>query len=99
MKRSAYLINIGRGAIVILDDLVEALRTGVIAGAALDVYEVEPLPKDHPLWDFPNAILTPHTAGYSPAIARRHRETLVENVGRFARGEPLLNVVDKALWF
>ena len=99
MKLSSYLINIGRGAIVVLDDLVEALRTGVIAGAALDVYEVEPLPKDHPLWDFPNAILTPHTAGYSPAIARRHLETLVENVGRFARGEPLLNVVDKDLWF
>ena len=99
MKPSAYLINIGRGAIVKLDDLVDALTRGTVAGAALDVYEVEPLPGDHPLWDFPNVILTPHTAGYSPAIARRHLETLVENVGRFARGEPLLNVVDKALWF
>ena len=99
MRPSAYLINIGRGAIVVLDDLVAALRAGAIAGAALDVFEVEPLPPDHPLWDFPNVILTPHTAGYSPAIARRHRETLVENVARFARGEPLLTVVDKALWF
>jgi phosphoglycerate dehydrogenase-like enzyme len=99
MKPSAYLINIGRGAIVVLDDLVDALQRGEIAGAALDVYEVEPLPKDHPLWDFPNVLLTPHTAGYSPAIARRHLETLIENVGRFARGESLLNVVDKALWF
>jgi phosphoglycerate dehydrogenase-like enzyme len=99
MKSSAYLINIGRGAIVVLEDLVDALARGVIAGAALDVYEVEPLPTNHPLWDFPNVILTPHTAGYSPAIARRHLETLVENVSRFARGEPLLNVVDKALWF
>ncbi len=99
MKSTGYLINIGRGAIVVLDDLVTALKNDVIAGAALDVYEVEPLPKDHPLWDFPNVILTPHTAGYSPVIARRHLETLVENVGRFARGEPLLNVVDKALWF
>ena len=99
MKSTAYLINVGRGAIVVLDDLVDALREGAIAGAALDVYEVEPLPKGHPLWDFPDVILTPHTAGYSPAIARRHLETLVENVGRFARGEPLLNVVDKALWF
>lgn len=99
MKPSGYLINIGRGAIVVLDDLVEALRAGSIAGAVLDVYEVEPLPGDHPLWDFPNVLLTPHTAGYSPVIARRHLETLVENVGRFARGEPLLNVVDKALWF
>jgi phosphoglycerate dehydrogenase-like enzyme len=99
MKPTSYLINIGRGAIVVLDDLVAALRRGAIAGAALDVYEVEPLPPDHPLWNFPNVILTPHTAGYSPAIARRHLETLVENVGRFARGEPLLNIVDKALWF
>jgi len=99
MKPSGYLINIGRGAIVVLDDLVAALRARSIAGAALDVFEVEPLPSDHPLWDFPEVILTPHTAGYSPVIARRHRETLVENVGRFARGEPLLNVVDKALWF
>ena len=99
LRPSSYLINIGRGAIVVLDDLVAALRAGRLAGAALDVYEVEPLPADHPLWDFPNVILTPHTAGYSPVIAERHLATLVENVGRFARGEPLRNVVDKALWF
>jgi phosphoglycerate dehydrogenase-like enzyme len=99
MRPSSYLINIGRGAIVVLDDLVAALRAGTLAGAALDVFEVEPLPADHPLWDFPNVILTPHTAGYSPVIAERHLETLVDNVGRFARGEPLRNVVDKALWF
>ena len=99
MKPTAYLINIGRGAIVRLDDLVAALRAGTIAGAALDVFEVEPLPANHPLWTFPNVILTPHTAGYSPVVAQRHRETLAENVGRFVRGEPLLNVVDKQLWF
>jgi phosphoglycerate dehydrogenase-like enzyme len=99
LRPESYLINIGRGAIVVLDDLVAALRTGHLAGAALDVFEVEPLPADHPLWDFPNVILTPHTAGYSPVIARRHLATLVENVGRFARGEPLINVVDKSLWF
>jgi phosphoglycerate dehydrogenase-like enzyme len=95
----SFLINIGRGAIVVLDDLVAALRAGKIAGAALDVYEIEPLPAEHPLWDFPNVILTPHTAGYSPIIAQRHLATLTENVGRFARSEPLLNVVDKRLWF
>jgi phosphoglycerate dehydrogenase-like enzyme len=99
MNPSGYLINIGRGAIVVLDDLVIALRSGKLAGAALDVFEIEPLPSDHPLWDFPNVIITPHTAGYSPAIAARHLATLVENVGRFARGEALLNVVDKAAWF
>jgi phosphoglycerate dehydrogenase-like enzyme len=99
LRPSSYLINIGRGAIVVLDDLVAALRAGRLAGAALDVYQVEPLPADHPLWEFPNVILTPHTAGYSPVIAARHLATLVENVGRFARGEPLINVVNKSLWF
>lgn len=99
LRPSSYLINIGRGAIVVLDDLVAALKAGAIAGAALDVYEIEPLPAAHPLWDFPNVILTPHTAGYSPAIAPRHLETLVGNVRRFTRGEPLENVVNKALWF
>jgi phosphoglycerate dehydrogenase-like enzyme len=99
MKSSGYLINIGRGAIVVLADLVEALRGGRIAGAALDVFETEPLPTDHPLWDFPNVIITPHTAGYSTAIAARHLATLVANVRRFVRGEPLENVVDKSLWF
>jgi phosphoglycerate dehydrogenase-like enzyme len=99
MRPTSYLINIGRGAIVRLDDLVAALRTERIAGAALDVFEVEPLPAGHPLWDFPNVIITPHTAGYSPVIAARHLNTLVENVRRFSRGEPLNNVVDKALWF
>ncbi len=99
MKRSGYLINIGRGAIVVLDDLVGALKAGQIAGAALDVFEVEPLPGDHPLWTFPNVILTPHTAGYSTAIAARHFATLLDNVKRFVSGAPLLNEVDKALWF
>ena len=51
------------------------------------------------LWGFPNVILTPHTAGYSPIVAERHRALLVDNLGRFARGEPLRNAVDKALWF
>ena len=99
LRPSSYLINIGRGAIVVLDDLVAALREGKLAGAALDVFEIEPLPRDHPLWAFPNVILTPHTAGYSPVIAGRHLATLVENVSRFVRGEPLLNVVHKELWF
>ena len=99
LRPTSYLINIGRGAIVVLDDLVAALRAGRLAGAALDVFEVEPLPADHPLWDFPNVIITPHTAGYAPVIAARHLATLVENVRRFVRGEPLTNVVDKNLWY
>lgn len=99
IRPTSYLINIGRGAIVVLKDLVDALRERRIAGAALDVFEVEPLPSDHPLWEFPNVIITPHTAGYSTVIAARHLATLVENVGRFVRGEPLKNVVNKALWY
>lgn len=99
MKRSAYLINVGRGAIVDLDDLTAALQAGEIAGAGLDVFAVEPLPPDHPLWSLPNVILTPHIAGYSPQIAARHLDLLLDNIGRFLRGELLRNVVDKGRWF
>jgi phosphoglycerate dehydrogenase-like enzyme len=99
MKRSAYLINVGRGAIVNLADLTAALQAGEIAGAGLDVFEVEPLPSDHPLWSLPNVILTPHVAGYSPQIAARHLGLLLDNIGRFLRGESLRNVVDKGRWF
>ncbi len=99
MKRSAYLINIGRGVIVKLDELCEALRIGLIAGAGLDVFEVEPLPADHPLWRMENVIITPHVAGTSPRIAERHLEVLLDNIARFRHGEPLRNVVDKRRWF
>lgn len=99
MKRTAYFINIGRGAIVDLADLTASLAAGEIAGAGLDVFETEPLPPDHPLWRMPNVILTPHVAGTSPRIAERHLATLLENVRRFGRGESLVNVVDKQRWF
>ena len=100
MKRDAYLINVGRGAVVVLDDLVAALGAGDIAGAALDVFEIEPLPPDHALWQMPErVILTPHVAGYSPRIAGRHLDVVLDNVGRFLRGEPLRNVVDKDQWY
>lgn len=99
MKPSSYFINIGRGAIVDLNDLTVALTGGKIAGAALDVYETEPLPALHPLWGLPNAILTPHVAGYSPRVPERHLEVLLTNVRAFAEGEPLINVVNKAEWF
>lgn len=99
MKRSAFFINIGRGAIVDLSDLVAALNAGEVAGAGLDVFEVEPLPADHPLWKQPNAILTPHVAGFSPRIAERHLAVFLDNLGRFQRAEPLLNVVNKSAWF
>ncbi len=100
MKRSGYLINVGRGALVDLTDLTAALEAGEIAGAALDVFETEPLPADHPLWRMSErVILTPHVAGYSPRIAERHLATLLENVCRFVRNDPLINVVDKERWF
>ncbi len=100
MKRSAYLINIGRGAIVDLTDLTAALRVGEIAGAGLDVFETEPLPAEHPLWGMGDrVILTPHVAGYSPRIAERHLGVLLDNIRRFVRGEPLQNVVEKTRWF
>jgi phosphoglycerate dehydrogenase-like enzyme len=99
MKRTAYLINIGRGAIVDLADLTAALQAGEIAGAGLDVFEIEPLPPGHPLWAMPNVIVTPHVAGSSPRIAERHLGVLLDNVRRFARGEALANVVDKARWY
>jgi phosphoglycerate dehydrogenase-like enzyme len=99
MKNSAYLINIGRGAIVVLADLTAALDAGEIAGAALDVFEIEPLPADHPLWKKENVILTPHIAAASTRIAERHLAVLLDNVRRFANGEQLRNMVDKAKWF
>jgi phosphoglycerate dehydrogenase-like enzyme len=99
MKPTAYLINIGRGAIVDLGDLVAALRAAEIGGAGLDVYETEPLPSDHPLWTMPNVILTPHVAGNSPRIAERHLAVLLDNVRRFAAASRLATVVDKRRWF
>ncbi|HEV8310019.1 MAG TPA: D-2-hydroxyacid dehydrogenase [Methylomirabilota bacterium] len=99
MKPTAYFINIGRGAIVDLADLTAALQAGELAGAGLDVYEVEPLPAEHPLWRLENVILTPHVAGASPRIAERHLAVLLRNIRHFVRGEPLENVADKAAWF
>jgi phosphoglycerate dehydrogenase-like enzyme len=99
MKPTAYFINIGRGAIVSLADLTAALEAKEIAGAALDVFEQEPLPPTHRLWQMPNVILTPHVAACSPRIAERHLQVLLDNLRRFDRGEPLLNVVDKEKWF
>jgi phosphoglycerate dehydrogenase-like enzyme len=100
MKRSAYLINIGRGAIVALADLIAALEANEIAGAGLDVFETEPLPADSPLWKMSErVIITPHVAGYSPRIAGRHLGVLLENIRRFVGNEPLLNVADKRRWY
>jgi phosphoglycerate dehydrogenase-like enzyme len=95
MKRGAMFVNISRGTIVDDDALVAALRSGHVAGAALDVFAREPLESSSPYWDLPNVIVTPHTAGamadyWTPLVA-----LFSENLRRFERGDPLLNVVDK----
>jgi phosphoglycerate dehydrogenase-like enzyme len=99
MKRTAFFINIGRGMTTKLDDLVAALQAGEIAGAALDVYELEPLPTAHPLWTTPNVLLTPHMAGHGPYLDDRRFEIIAENCRAFAAGQPLRNQVDKTSWF
>lgn len=99
MKRDGYFINIGRGMTTRLDDLVAAIEEGQIAGAALDVFEIEPLPGEHPLWRLPNVILTPHIAvQFAEDVEERRFEVLLDNARRFAAGDELRNVVDKALW-
>jgi len=98
-RPSTYLVNIGRGPIVRLDDLNTALAAGRLAGAALDVFETEPLPSTHPLWRRENVLITPHVAGAGPHSEERRFAVLVENARRFVGGEPLVNVVDKENWF
>ena len=95
MKPSAYLINVGRGPQVDDAALVEALRTRRIAGAALDVFEREPLPADSPLWEANRLLITPHTAGLSEKLWQRHYELFSDNLRRYLTGQPLRYAVDK----
>lgn len=95
MKPTAFLINTARGPIVDEQALVAALKAGQIAGAGLDVFEVEPLAKESELWGMENVILTPHTAGSSALRPRRLMDFFCENLRRYLAGRPLLNVVDK----
>ena len=98
MKRGVLFLNVSRGGVVDTDALVQALESGQVAAAGLDVTDPEPLPPGHPLWD-QNVIITPHTAGQSPAGARRAFDLFRENLRRFAHGEMLLNVVDKSVGY
>jgi D-2-hydroxyacid dehydrogenase (NADP+) len=95
MKPTAYFLVQSRGGIVDEAALVDVLKKGKIAAAGLDVFEREPLPSTSELWDVPNLIMTPHLAGSSVEKDRRCVEILRENIGRFQRGEPLMNLVDK----
>ena len=95
MKRGALLINVARGKLVDDKAVIEALRDGRLGGAALDVFSQEPLEPSSPYWDLPNVIVTPHSSGamsdyWTPLVA-----LFADNLRRFEKGEPLLNVVDK----
>jgi phosphoglycerate dehydrogenase-like enzyme len=96
MKSTAFLINVGRGATVCLGALLEALEEGDIAGAALDVFEDEPLPAEHALWTMRRVIITPHVAVNGPHLETRWYEVLSDNMRLFIEGRPLRNVVDKS---
>jgi phosphoglycerate dehydrogenase-like enzyme len=94
MRRGAYFINVGRGQSVVTDALVEALKSGQVGGAGLDVTDPEPLPPDHPLWRLPNVIITPHVSAQSD-LERDDRWLIVrENLRRYVAGEKMLSVVD-----
>jgi phosphoglycerate dehydrogenase-like enzyme len=95
MKKTALYINVGRGTTTDEAAMVEALSAKTIAGALLDVAETEPLPPASPLWDMKNVILTGHYAGMHPEYGDLALDIALDNLGRYIRGEPLKNLVDK----
>jgi phosphoglycerate dehydrogenase-like enzyme len=100
MKPGAYFANVGRGTVVDEAALVEALLSGHLSGAALDVFEVEPLPEDSPLWELENVIISPHATDMVPAlINKRQTDLFCENLRRYLAGETLINVLDKKLLY
>lgn len=94
MKRGARLINVARGSVVDEDALLDALRSGHLAGAVLDVFRQEPLPPESGLWELPQVLLTPHISGGTPRYMERAIELFCDNLRRYLAGEPLRNVVD-----
>ena len=99
MPEASYVINVTRGPIVDPEALIDALDSGKLAGAGLDVTEPEPLPDDHPLWSYDNVVISPHTAGASQHRVGRVQERVIRNIGHLASGEPLEGVIDKAKGF
>jgi len=91
LKPGAVIVNISRGQVVNEQAMYEGLKSGRIKGAALDVFEVEPLPKDSPMWDLPNVLISPHSASTVAAENSRIVDIFLDNLGRFTRGEPLRN--------
>ena len=96
LKPGAFLVNIGRGASLDEEALVAAIQDKQVLGAALDVFREEPLPPSSPLWELPQVLITPHSAGITPDLWRGVNQIFIENLLRAKRGEPLLNLVDKA---
>ncbi len=96
MKPTGYLYNIARGSIIDEAALCEALSSGTIAGAGLDVFEQEPLPAQSPLWDLPNVMITPHVAGITPYYFQRYAKLFAQNLKRYIAGEKLHNLYDDA---
>jgi phosphoglycerate dehydrogenase-like enzyme len=99
LRPPARVINVGRGALVVEPDLVDALQAGRIAGAALDVFAREPLPADSPLWTLPGVIVSPHMSGDLIGWRQELVEVFRDNLARYRAGEPLRNVVDKTLGY
>jgi phosphoglycerate dehydrogenase-like enzyme len=100
MKPTAYFINIGRGMTTKIDDLADAIESGEIAGAGLDVFEIEPLPSNHRLWQMDNVLITPHVAvSDAENIPERRFEIILENVKRMLDGREFINIVDKDKWY
>lgn len=95
MRPGAVLVNVGRGSVLDESALASRLANGRLRGAALDVFSREPLPAESPLWDLPGMLITPHVSGISRVFWRRQIDLIVENVGRYLHGGPLLNTVDK----
>lgn len=93
LKSSVLLINIGRGDIIHQEDLVIALREGKLRGAALDVVTPEPLPKDHPLWDMEQVLITPHSSSLSPRLQRRRLDMIIDLFNQYEQGKTLYNIV------
>jgi phosphoglycerate dehydrogenase-like enzyme len=95
MKPGAVLINVGRGPLIVEEALIRALREGWIRGAALDVFDREPLPEGHAFYGLENLLLSPHSADHTPGWSDTAMEFFVQNFERFTAGQPLLNLVDK----
>lgn len=99
LRPGATVVSVGRGTVMDEQALVDALRTGQVGFAALDVFAVEPLPSDSPLWDLPNVLISPHTAANSPFEERRLAELFLDNAGRYLDGTPLRNVMDTVAFY